>query len=155
MKILCDHMLGSLAKWLRILGFDTFYPDATMTDENVLQIAQQENRLLLSRDKDLLIRAKKLLIPILEIHTTELTEQLQHLLKTIPFDENELLTRCTLCNTLLHPIEKEKIKDKIPENVFQKRDQFWVCSTCSKYYWMGTHYEHMKQKIQTFRQKQH
>ena len=102
MKLLCDHMLGSLAKWLRIFGFDTVYPDATMNDDLILQIAQREKRLLISRDKELLIRAKKTLVPVLEIHTTDLTEQLHQVLQEIPIDEKKILTRCTLCNTSLH-----------------------------------------------------
>lgn len=147
-------MLGSLAKWLRIIGYDTFYPDATMNDDLVLQIAQREKRLLLSRDKELLIRAKKILVPVLAIHTTNLSEQLQQILKEIPIDEKKILTRCTLCNTLLRSIEKGGIKDKIPEKVFQTRDKFWVCTTCSKYYWMGTHYENMREKINILLQKE-
>jgi uncharacterized protein len=149
MKLLCDHMLGSLAKWLRIFGFDTVYPDATMNDDLVLQIAHQEKRLLISRDKELVIRAKKALVPVLEIHTTDLAEQLQQVLMKIPLDEKRILTRCTLCNTPLRSIEKKGIKDLIPEKVFQTRDVFWFCPTCSKYYWMGTHYENMREKINT------
>jgi uncharacterized protein with PIN domain len=147
MKLLCDHMLGSLAKWLRIFGFDTFYPDSTTNDDFILQIAHREKRLLISRDKELLIRAKKTLVPVLEIQTTNLTEQLQQILKKIPVDEEKILSRCTVCNTLLHSVEKETIKDKIPEKVFQTRNEFWVCPSCSKYYWMGTHYENMREKI--------
>jgi uncharacterized protein with PIN domain len=154
MKLLCDHMLGSLAKWLRIFGFDTVYPDATMNDDLILQIAQREKRLLISRDRELLIRAKKTLIPVLEIHTTDLTEQLHHVLQEIPIDEKKILTRCTLCNTSLHSIDKEVIKEKIPETVFQTRNEFWVCPSCSKYYWMGTHYENMREKINTLVRKE-
>ena len=142
-------MLGSLAKWLRIFGFDTVYPDATMNDDRILQIAQREKRLLISRDKELLIRAKKTLVPVLKIHTTDLTEQLHQILQEIPIDEEKILTRCTLCNTSLHSIDKEVIKEKIPEKVFQTRNEFWVCPSCSKYYWMGTHYENMREKINT------
>jgi len=151
MKLLCDHMLGSLAKWLRIFGFDTLYPDATMNDDSVLQIAYQEQRLLISRDKELLIRAKKALIPILEIRTTDLTEQLQQVLKVIPLNEEKILTRCTICNTLLRSIEKEGIKEQIPEKVYITKNEFWICPVCSKYYWMGTHYENMREKINAFR----
>jgi len=151
MKLLCDHMLGSLAKWLRIFGFDTFYPDATMNDDSVLQIAYQEQRLLISRDKELLIRAKKALIPILEIRTTDLTEQLQQVLKVIPLNEEKILTRCTICNTLLRSIEKELIKEQIPEKVYITKNEFWICPVCSKYYWMGTHYENMREKIKVLR----
>jgi len=154
MKLLCDHMLGSLAKWLRIFGFDTFYPDSTTNDDFILQIATREKRLLISRDKELLIRAKKTLVPVLEIQTTNLTEQLQQVLKKIPVDEEKILSRCTVCNTLLHSVEKETIKDKIPEKVFQTRNEFWICPSCSKYYWMGTHYENMREKINTLIQKE-
>ena len=154
MKLLCDHMLGSLAKWLRIFGFDTFYPDSTTNDDFILQIATREKRLLISRDKELLIRAKKTLVPVLEIQTTNLTEQLQQVLKKIPVDEEKILSRCTVCNTLLHSVEKEGIKDKIPEKVFQTRNEFWICPSCSKYYWMGTHYENMREKINTLIQKE-
>jgi uncharacterized protein with PIN domain len=154
MKLLCDHMLGSLAKWLRIFGYDTFYPDATLNDDMVLQVAQHEKRTLISRDKELLFRAKKILIPVLDIHTTNLTEQLHQVLKEIPLDENTILTRCTLCNTPLHSLEKEAIKDKVPEKVYQTRNEFWVCPACSKYYWKGTHYENMIEKINTLRQNE-
>jgi len=125
-----------------------------MNDDQVLQIAYYEKRLLLSRDKELLIRAKKTLVPFLEIQTTDLSEQLQQILKEIPLDEKLILTRCTLCNTPLRSIEKEGIKDNIPEKVFQTRTEFWVCPTCSKYYWMGTHYENMREKINRLIQKE-
>ncbi len=147
-------MLGSLAKWLRIFGFDTFYPDSTTNDDFILQIASREKRLLISRDKELLIRAKKTLVPVLEIQTTNLTEQLQQVLKKIPVDEEKILSRCTVCNTLIHSVEKETIKDKIPEKVFQTRNEFWICPSCSKYYWMGTHYENMREKINTLVRKE-
>ena len=146
-------MLGSLAKWLRILGFDTVYPDATTNDDLVLQIAQREKRLLISRDKELLFRAKKTQIAVLEIHTTNLTEQLQQVLKKIPLDEKKVLSRCTLCNTPLRSVEKEGIKNHIPEKVFKTRNEFWFCPACSKYYWMGTHYEDMREKISSLVQK--
>jgi len=152
MNILCDHMLGSLATWLRIFGFDTFYPSNTMTDDHILQIARDEKRLLLSRDHLLLQRAKKALIPVLEIQTTNLSEQLRLVLQKIPIDEELFLTRCTLCNTPLHTIRKEDIKDKVPEKVYQTKESFWMCPTCKKYYWMGTHYQNMIERINTLRQ---
>jgi len=55
MKILCDQMLGTLAKWLRIMGFDTFYANAEMSDEDLLNIAKGENRTIFTRDKELII----------------------------------------------------------------------------------------------------
>lgn len=147
MKIICDHMLGSLAKWLRIFGFDTLYPDMTTNDDTVLDIAKDEKRLLITRDKELLIRGKKLQLSVLEIQLADLDKQLAQVLIRIPIDISQVLTRCTLCNTPLLSVEKKVIKTHIPPKVFETRDQFWYCSVCNKYYWMGTHYENMIEKI--------
>ncbi len=115
MKLICDHMLGSLAKWLRIFGFDTIYPNATTTDDSILQKANDEDRLLISRDKQLIQRGKKAQIPILEIQTTKLTEQLTQVLSRVPVDEKIILSRCTLCNTPLRSIEKKGLDHRVPE----------------------------------------
>ena len=140
-------MLGSLAKWLRIFGYDTVYPDAMTNDDEILKSAKSEERLLLSRDKELIQRAKKALIPVLEIHTTELSEQLAEVLTRIPPDKKVILSRCTLCNTPLVSVEKKNVQAFVPEKVFRNRDDFWFCPMCKKYYWMGTHYENMMKKI--------
>jgi uncharacterized protein with PIN domain len=153
MRLLCDHMLGSLAKWLRIFGFDTLYPDASADDDQVLQQAQQENRFLISRDKELLQRGKKAHIDVLLIQTTNLSEQLTQVLAILPVDLSKVLSRCILCNTPLIPVKKEEIKENIPPKVYETRNEFWCCPSCKKYYWMGTHYENMKEKIRTLTMK--
>jgi uncharacterized protein len=149
MKLLCDHMLGSLAKWLRILGYDTLFPSATTSDDEILRITQTDSRLLLTRDKELLKRGIKGKLPVLEIHSTQLQEQLNEALSAIPFDSHVVLTRCTLCNTPLVSVEKKGLKTLVPPKVYETRDQFWFCPTCQKYYWMGTHSENMMEKIST------
>lgn len=146
-------MLGSLAKWLRILGFDTLYPDATTTDDAILMCAKKENRLLISRDKELVLRGKKTHIKILYLHTTNLTEQLTQVISLLKIDTTLVLTRCTLCNTLLRPMEKKDIRTSIPPKVFETRNDFWQCPSCDKYYWMGTHYDNMREKINTLTQR--
>jgi uncharacterized protein with PIN domain len=140
-------MLGSLARWLRIFGFDTLYPDMTTNDDEVLDIARTENRLLISRDKELLIRGNKIKLDVLEIQTTDLDKQLAQVLTRIPIDSTQVLTRCTICNSPLISVEKKATKTYVPPKVFETRDQFWYCPVCDKYYWMGTHYENMIEKI--------
>lgn len=147
MKVLCDQMLGTLAKWLRICGFDTLYDHEDVTDDDLLKQAELENRLIISRDKELIFRGKRRNLSVLELYTTDIDEQLQQVLKKITLDEKNILTRCTLCNSMLLPIVKEKVEGKVPQNVFESNQQFWYCSTCQKYYWMGTHYQHMLKKI--------
>jgi uncharacterized protein with PIN domain len=147
MKILCDHMLGSLATWLRILGIDTMYPSNDMSDDELLQIAAEEQRLIISRDKQLIARGEKRMIPVLELQSTSLDEQLGTVLKAIPIETNKILSRCTLCNTPLRSVEKNELTDQVPPKVLESHKDFWFCPHCNKYYWMGTHYQNMMQKI--------
>ena len=147
MKILCDQMLGTLAKWLRILGFDTFYANAEMSDEDLLNIAKGENRTIFTRDKELIISGKKKNLNFIAIETTDLDLQLNQVLKHVNIDEKSILSRCTLCNTVLDTIEKNKAQGKIPSKVFENNEKFWFCSKCNKFYWMGSHYNEMINKI--------
>jgi uncharacterized protein with PIN domain len=127
-------MLGSLAKWLRILGFDTFYVNAEMTDEELLNIAKVENRIVISRDKELILRGKKQSISMIEIKDTELDDQLKMVLNLIKIDKKLVFSRCTLCNTTLKTIGKGEVEGKVPRKVFDKQDKFWFCNRCNKYY---------------------
>jgi len=154
MKILCDQMLGTLAKWLRILGFDTFYENAEMSDEDLLSIAKGENRTIFTRDKELIIRGKKKNLNVISIETTDLDLQLNQALKHVNIDEKSILSRCTLCNTVLDTIEKNKVQGKIPSKVFENNEKFWFCSKCNKFYWMGSHYNEMINKIDKIKKLQ-
>jgi len=154
MKILCDQMLGTLAKWLRILGFDTFYVNAEMSDEDLLNIAKGENRTIFTRDKELIIRGKKKNQNFMAIETTDLDLQLNQVLKHVNIDEKSILSRCTLCNTVLDTVEKNKAQGKIPSKVFENNEKFWFCSKCNKFYWMGSHYYEMINKIDKIKKLQ-
>jgi uncharacterized protein with PIN domain len=154
MKILCDQMLGTLAKWLRILGFDTFYANAEMSDEDLLNIAKGENRTIFTRDKELIMKGKKKNLNVISIETTDLDLQLNQVLKHVNIDEKEVLSRCTLCNTMLDTVEKNKIQGKVPSKVFENNEKFWFCSKCNKFYWMGSHYNEMINKIDKIKKLQ-
>ena len=71
MKFLCDQMLGTLATWLRLFGFDTFYANSEIDDDELLDITKKENRTLVTRDKELTIRASKRKLQYIEINSTE------------------------------------------------------------------------------------
>ncbi len=146
-------MLGTLAKWLRILGFDTFYTSKTMTDDEVLHIANKEKRIVISRDKELIMRGKKKNLTTIKINTTDLDEQLQQVLKLIFIDEQVVLSRCILCNTILKTREKCIVHGNVPKKVFENNDEFWFCNTCNKYYWRGSHYEKIINKIDEIKKK--
>jgi len=143
MKILCDQMLGTLAKWLRIFGFDTFFANSELTDKDLLNIAKSENRIIISRDKELIIRGKKENIAVISIETTDLDLQLNQVLKQLKIDKKSILSRCTLCNTELERVDKSIVKGKVPSKVFENNENFLFCLKCNKFYWMGSHYDEM------------
>jgi len=147
MKFLCDQMLGSLARWLRLFGFDTFYANSEISDDEVLKIAENENRVLITRDKELIIRAKKKKIQLIEMKSFDFDEQLMQLVKEEDIDEKMILSRCSLCNNILVEIKKNDVKTKVPEKVYKNNDRFWFCSRCNKIYWMGSHYDKIQSKI--------
>lgn len=147
MKFLCDKMLGTLAKWLRIYGFDTFYANSEIDDEGLMEIAKKEKRVLITRDKDLIIKAKKELIKTIHVEKTGIDNELSAVLNEIDIDKSKILSRCTICNTILEEIKKSEAKNKVAEKVFENNKKFWFCSKCKRIYWKGTHYENMIEKI--------
>jgi len=151
MKILCDQMLGSLASWLRFMGIDTDYPTDQCSDEEILQKAVDKQRTLITRDKELLIRARKKNIPLIEISSSDLDEQLRLVISRVAIDTDKVLTRCSLCNTVLEPIEKQRVFNEVPFKVYENQTVFWKCPSCNRIYWKGSHYEKILEKIQKLR----
>lgn len=147
MKFLCDRMLGTLAKWLRIYGFDTFYANSGLDDSDLINISKKENRIFITRDKNLVFKARRENITVIQIDSTIIDDQLLMVLKDIKIDNDLFLTRCLLCNSIIKDIKKEKVRDKVPERVFRSNDKFWFCNKCKKIYWKGSHYEKMLEKI--------
>jgi len=147
MKLLCDQMLGTLAKWLRIYGFDTFYSNKIKNDNELLKIAKKEDRVLITRDKELTYGARRENIQAIEVKTTDIDEQINIVLKEIKPDKTKFLSRCILCNSEVEEIKKEDVKGKIHERVFDNNDKFWFCKKCNKIYWRGTHCDKMLEKI--------
>lgn len=147
MKFLCDQMLGTLAKWLRIYGFDTFYANSKISDDQLIKISKDENRVLISRDKELIQIAKRENLKTIELKTTDIDEQIKAVLSDLKFDESKVLSRCILCNARVEELCKDKVKEKVPKRVFENNEEFWFCKNCNKIYWKGSHYEKMIEKI--------
>jgi len=147
MKFFCDHMLGTLAKWLRIYGFDTLYANADLDDIGILEIAKSENRVIITRDKNMIIRARRDNINNISILSTNINKQIKTVFQKIEYDKEKILSRCIICNLLVQNIDKKDVKEKVPNRVFENNNEFWICPKCKKIYWKGTHYENMVKKI--------
>lgn len=149
MRFLADHMLGSLAKWLRFFGFDTAYPKV-LPDKELITLAKRENRIVLTRDKDL---ANVKSIDALFIESTDLEEQLLQVITTFNLKITNEFSRCSLCNSILIEVEKGQVKDKVPEKVYNWQNEYWKCPTCDKYYWQGTHFVGIREKLEKLKRK--
>ena len=147
MKYLCDQMLGTLAKWLRIYGFDTFYPEGSSDDSELLDISKKEDRVLITRDKNLIIRARRENIKTIEVDSINIDDQIRTVISDEIINSNNVLSRCILCNGLVDEIKKNDIEGKIPKNSFDSNDKFWYCKKCDKIYWKGSHFKNMIDKI--------
>ncbi|MEA3459678.1 MAG: Mut7-C RNAse domain-containing protein [Chloroflexota bacterium] len=142
-KLLADGMLGSLAKWLRILGYDTLY-FSHADDNELVRIARAEGRVLLTRDGEL---ARRRGINALLIESEELREQVQQVVTELGTAGEEPLSRCPLCNAPLRKVEKRAVRGRVPPYVFRTHERFSVCPHCGRIYWRGTHWARMRQEI--------
>ncbi len=142
MKLLCDHMLGTLAKWLRFMGYDTAYPD-TLDDTALLRLAREEDRFLLTRDKELASRSPN----ALRVQSDDLQEQIREVTSALGLKVVDPLSRCSLCNAVLVPVPLENVQHIVPEGVRSRHQEFWQCPTCRRVYWQGSHWDKMVERL--------
>lgn len=145
MTFAADSMLGKLAKWLRILGYDTIYARA-MPDDKFLQLATGD-RILLSRNTRL--RHKISEDKLVFIEANDPATQLQTLVRflDLPLDPEKFFTRCTLCNGRLERVKKEDIAGKVPDHIWMGQNQFSKCKKCATVYWPGSHTARSRKEI--------
>ncbi|HAZ47513.1 MAG TPA: twitching motility protein PilT [Cyanobacteria bacterium UBA11371] len=144
-RFVLDIHLGKLANSLRLLGFDTLYRN-DYDDEELAQISANEQRILLTRDKGLLMRS--IVSYGYYVRSTNPERQIAEVLQR--FDLFNSLTpfcRCLRCNGLLETVAKSSIIDQLPESVRLQVDEFQRCGECQQIYWRGSHYEQMQQFI--------
>ena len=143
LKFLVDHMLGKLAKYLRFMGYDVFYPTSTMDDSLLIKIARKEKRIILTRDKELAKLGDGVFIP-----SDRYEEQLKYVISKFKLNMDNILTRCSICNEILVKVDKNEVKGKVPDYVYENNDEFYQCPKCHRIYWFGTHTRRIKEKIE-------
>ncbi|CAB50219.1 Mut7-C RNAse domain-containing protein [Pyrococcus abyssi] len=151
MKFIADMMLGRLARWLRLYGYDTKY--GIKDDDEIIETAKKEGRIILSRDLELVERAKKLGIKAIFIESNSIEGQIAQLMR-LGIEFNELFpegARCPKCNGIIVRVSKEEVKGKVPEKVYESYDEFYVCTNCGQIYWPGRQWEEMVKMDKKFR----
>jgi uncharacterized protein with PIN domain/sulfur carrier protein ThiS len=144
-RFLADAHLGGLARFLRMLGFDTEHRNA-FDDAEIRRLASEERRIVLTRDRELLksreirrgcyVRALKPEAQLQEVATRYGLAPLAR-----PF------TLCLHCNLALEPVSRGAVAQRVPEKVLLLQQTFTHCRGCDRVFWPGSHYERMRRAL--------
>ena len=148
MRFVADSMLGKLAKWLRILGHDTWY--RSHHSPYMIQLLVEENRQLLSRRKATVELYKGALF----VQSDRIGDQLKEINEKTPLflDLSHIFSRCIICNVLLKDTGAEDIEENIPEYVYYEHTRgIRFCPSCKRYYWQGSHQERVMRQLQAWK----
>lgn len=148
-KFVADQMLGRLSKWLRLLGYDTLY-FKSIADSDLIHIAEGQERFLLTRDTRLMKRRviRNGLIKAMLVEGDLLDDQLRQVTRELGLLPSDLLPPfCVECNLPLELVPRENAKGRVPPFVYRTQENFTRCPGCGRFYWAGTHWERIKEKI--------
>ncbi|MEN3038417.1 MAG: Mut7-C RNAse domain-containing protein [Candidatus Kryptonium sp.] len=137
MKFVADVMLGKLARWLRLIGYDTIY-NPNLSAKELVKIADEEGRIFITRSKRIVeeLGVKNFYI----VRSEKFREQLAEIVKELNLDtETNLFSRCSICNTEIVEVEKSSVINLIPDETAKSFDEFYQCPKCGKIYWDGSH----------------
>ena len=138
-------MLGRLARWLRVLGYDTIY-DPALDDRAIVALANAEDRVVLTRDRRLLrdLRPARQL----EIISERPLEQLGAVIDACALEPpTELFTRCLLCNTILDELPRDESRLLLPPKSRDLPGPIRRCPHCGRVYWLGSHARRMRETL--------
>jgi uncharacterized protein with PIN domain len=152
-KFIADINVGKLARWLRIMGYDTLIFKG-QDDADMLTAALAEDRILLTRDSDimkrrLITRGQVKAILIKSDNFREQLEQVLDALKQLP--PPRPLTRCVECNEPLSEKRPEEVQESVPSYVFATQNEYTACPVCGRIYWKGTHWQAMMEQLKNLK----
>ncbi len=143
-------MLGSLARWLRLLGYDAEL-DTVSPDGELARRAEREGRWLLTRDRRLAAAGPRSLL----VRSEDVNEQLAEVLGRLGLEPGDggLGTRCSACNGEVEPVPGEAVQGLVPEHVWRTAREFRRCARCGRVYWRGSHVERIEARIAELRRR--
>jgi hypothetical protein len=136
-RFAADAMLGRLARWLRLLGFDCAY-DAEIADEEIVRLARSERRTLLTRDRRL--PEEWWIREIYLVREEDIRRQLVEVIERFDLASSvRVLTRCSECNRVLNRVTRAHVSGRVPPRALELHDVFSECPACGRVYWEGSH----------------
>ena len=152
LKFIVDNNVGKLAKWLRIMGYDTLFFNGS-DDSRMIATALAEGRVILTRDTQImrrrLVTSGRLKAILIEGDQPE--QQMHQVIETLNLDcQFRPFAICLECNQPLVERSKQQVKDLVPPYVFQTQSQYMECPVCHRIYWRGTHWQAMTRRLNRF-----
>ena len=145
-KFVLDVHLGKLAAYLRMLGFDALY-QSCFTDPELVRISSEQHRILLTRDRGLLMHSA--VTHGYWLRETDSRRQLAEIVMRFDLKGSmRPFTRCMACNGVLRTIAKQEVLHFLPPRTAELHDDFRQCERCHRVYWKGSHYHRMQRWIQ-------
>jgi uncharacterized protein with PIN domain len=144
-KFIADNNVGKLAKWLRVMGYDTL-SFREKDDGELIEIALSEGRVILTKDTQI---AKRRLVTSGRLKTVLIEEdepeaQVRQVVRALGLNCHfRPFSVCLECNQSLVPRSKGEVKNLVPPYVFQTQNQYMECPICHRIYWRGTHWQAM------------
>jgi uncharacterized protein with PIN domain len=154
MHFLLDGMLGKLARWLRMIGYEATYLN-DYGDSDLLSIAKRDSLTLLTSDQELYRTAAGRGIECFLVEGRTEAERLAALADRYKLDLriDTTVSRCPVCGSPLREIAKNDVKELVPPATFNVYQTFWVCNNpaCGKVYWQGSHWKKIEHTLETAR----
>ena len=144
-----DAMLGNIARKLRLLGYDSQY-FSDIDDEKLIDSARKEKRIIISKDEELIKKSQKFGMRSIHITKEEEVEEFLEIINSVNLKRIQIngnIARCPKCNSLTESVDKEIIKERIPQGVLKLNDKFWICKCCHQIYWEGTHIKNLQEFV--------
>lgn len=149
-KFVVDAMLGSLAKWLRLLGYDTLY-SPSFNDSQIISMAVRMRRVVVTSDKGLYRRAVKAGVRAVLLPEAGVAESLARLASSglVELVADPSRSRCPLCNGQLKEVkDRNAVRGRVPPGALAKYSRFYVCTRCGHVYWEGGHWRNIRRIVE-------
>ncbi|MBN1862155.1 MAG: Mut7-C RNAse domain-containing protein [Dehalococcoidales bacterium] len=151
-RFIVDHNVGKLARWLRMMGYDTrlFSGD---NDSHMVALAREEKRVILTRDTQIMKRrvVTSGRVAAIFIESDEPERQIRQVITALDLDpQYRPFSLCLECNHPLEARSKAEVAELVPPYVFRTQSQYMACPRCHRIYWRGTHWRAMTEKLKSF-----
>lgn len=141
-RYILDVHLGTLAKSMRMLGLDTYY-ETDLSDNTIAQIAKEQQRVVLTRDVGLL--KQKSIEWGYWLRSQHTDKQLEEVIRRFDLSNSfSPFARCLACNVKVQEVKKRDVLEQLPPKTKLYFDEFYLCPSCNRVYWKGSHFERMQ-----------